>query len=576
MQTDTATSGSRRFGRSIYGKCLWITAMTALLVALLVSVLNLNVIQRIARDGVVDLGATNTSNTATVLGGAVRFQKIADIESQLAQLLDLSKERAIAAVVINAQGEVLAKVVQGSGDLTKVTVAARHALAQRTALSENNGLDIAVPVTFGQENDIVGILAVEWTTAPIMEQLKAEEAQTLVITAVALLGMLGASVLLLRRILGFPLQRLEKAVQAVASGDYRVEIEGAERQDEIGKLARNLDQMRIGLADAKQASDKVAADSIEQQNVIGALTSGLQNLAGGDLTTQISQQFSAQYQQLSDDFNNAARTLHDAMLTVVQNAEMIRQESEDIGRHSTDLSQRTENQAATLEETAAALDQLTGGVKSAADGAREVEQIVKEAQTEANESTQIVTQTVAAMSEIEGSSTQISTIISVIDDIAFQTNLLALNAGVEAARAGEAGRGFAVVASEVRALAQRSSEAAQEIKTLISGSSQHVARGVKLVGETGTVLTSITERVTEIATLTSGMANAASEQSRSLAEINIGVGQLDKATQQNAGMVESADAASQSLRRQAAVLGDTVGRFHTSDGQKAGGARAAA
>ena len=576
MQADNTAPRKLAFGRSIYSKCLWITAVTTIVVTLLVSVQNSAVTQRVAREGVVDLGATNTINTATVLGGAVRFQKVEDISGQLAQLLELSNERATAAVVINAQGEVLANISQGVGDIAKVTAAARHALAQGAAVSENDGLDIAVPITFGQENDIVGFLAVEWTTAPILAKLQREKVQTLVISAMALLAMLGVSVLLLRRILGFPLQRLEKAVQAVASGDYRAEIDGTDRQDEIGKLARNLDRMRNGLAEAKVASDKVEADSVEQQSVIAALTNGLQDLASGDLTTQIAQQFSVRYQQLSDDFNNAARTLHDAMLTVVQNAEMIRQESEDIGRHSTDLSQRTENQAATLEETAAALDQLTGGVRSAADGAREVERIVKEAQTEANESAQIVKQTVAAMSEIEGSSTQISTIISVIDDIAFQTNLLALNAGVEAARAGEAGRGFAVVASEVRALAQRSSEAAQEIKTLISGSSQHVARGVKLVGETGTVLTSITERVTEIATLTSGMANAASEQSRSLAEINIGVGQLDKATQQNAGMVESADAASQSLRRQAAVLGDTVGRFHTSNGQRPSGTRAAA
>lgn len=576
MSTSRSGALQGAFGRSIYTKCLWITAMTTLVVATLLSAQNFGVSERIARESIIDLGATNTANTAKVIGGAVRFQKTDDITLQITQLLDASNGRANAAVVINQKGEVLASLVSDGGDVAALTRTAKDALTTRGSSPASDALNIAIPVNFGQDGEAVGVLAVSWTAAPILARLKSEKIRTLMVSALALAVMLALSTYLLQRILGRPLQRLEAAVQSVANGDYNVVIADTERSDEIGKLAHNLDQMRDGLAEAKQVADQAAADHVEQQKVIEALTNGLQNLASGDLTVQISQTFSARYEQLGADFNNAARTLHDAMLTVVQNAEMIRQESDDIGRHSGDLSQRTENQAATLEETAAALDQLTGGVKAAADSAREVERIVREAQAEANESAQIVAQTVAAMSEIEGSSTQISTIISVIDDIAFQTNLLALNAGVEAARAGEAGRGFAVVASEVRALAQRSSEAAQEIKTLIGGSSQHVARGVKLVGETGTVLTTITERVTEIASLTSGMANSATEQSRSLAEINIGVGQLDKATQQNAGMVESADAASQSLRRQAAVLGDTVARFNTGTGRHVSGRRAAA
>jgi methyl-accepting chemotaxis protein len=173
----------------------------------------------------------------------------------------------------------------------------------------------------------------------------------------------------------------------------------------------------------------------------------------------------------------------------------------------------------------------------------------------------VVQKAVAAMTAIEKSSDEISQIVGVIDDIAFQTNLLALNAGVEAARAGDAGRGFAVVASEVRALAQRSSEAAKQIKTLIAGSSDQVANGVSLVGEAGEVLTRIAKHISHISGLISEIAAGAAEQSTGLAEINIGVTQLDKVTQQNAAMVEEATASSHALNAEAGNLGELVARF---------------
>ncbi|MBC7477338.1 MAG: hypothetical protein H7317_04495, partial [Pseudorhodobacter sp.] len=248
-------------------------------------------------------------------------------------------------------------------------------------------------------------------------------------------------------------------------------------------------------------------------------------------------------------------------LIVVETAESIQSRSREISQSSEDLSRRTENQAATLEETAASLDELTASIRTAAESAREVEGIVRSARHEAEESGLVVQGAVKAMTEIEHSSDQISQIIGVIDDIAFQTNLLALNAGVEAARAGEAGKGFAVVASEVRALAQRSSAAAREIKTLISASTQHVGRGVEQVGRAGTALENIVARVSHISTLVSNIASAAAEQSTGLAEINLGVTQLDQVTQQNAAMVEQSTAASQSLNQEAASLAELVAHF---------------
>ncbi len=298
-----------------------------------------------------------------------------------------------------------------------------------------------------------------------------------------------------------------------------------------------------------------------QTEVVEALSVGMRLLSEGDLTAQITKAFKPDYEQLRTDFNNAIATLRKAMLRVIDNAGSIRGEATEISNAADDLSRRTERQAATLEETAAALDELTASVRSAAEGAGLANQVVSDAKSNAESSGVVVQEAVDAMEEIQTSSGQISRIINVIDDIAFQTNLLALNAGVEAARAGEAGRGFAVVASEVRALAQRTSDAAREINDLISASGQHVNRGVDLVGQAGSALQQIVESVSNIASHVSEIAVSANEQSSSLAEINTAVNQLDQVTQQNAAMFEETTAASHSLTKEAEILTQTMAQF---------------
>ncbi len=312
------------------------------------------------------------------------------------------------------------------------------------------------------------------------------------------------------------------------------------------------------------AADNVrAAMEGDQRRVVDTLRAALAQLSDGDLTAVIETAFGADHEGLRRDFNAATANLRTAMCEVIDNAATIRAETTEITASAQDLSRRTEQQAATLEQTAAALDQMTSSVQSAAEGAGFANRMVAEAKENAERSGSVVREAVAAMGEIAASSERISRITGVIDEIAFQTNLLALNAGVEAARAGEAGRGFAVVASEVRALAQRSSDAAREIAGLISASSGQVRRGVDLVGEAGRALAGIERSVQEIFLRVSEIAVSAREQSAGLGEINAAVNQLDQVTQQNAAMFQQTSAAGLSLSREAEALSRTTGRFRT-------------
>jgi methyl-accepting chemotaxis protein len=337
-------------------------------------------------------------------------------------------------------------------------------------------------------------------------------------------------------------------------------LDGNGKPFKVVKFASDVTQIEN---DRLQNEEERAAKAKTQAAVVESLAGGLKALADGDLTARLDTAFGAEYEKLRTDFNVAIEKLQGAMTAIVNNAGGIRTGAGEISQAADDLSRRTEQQAASLEETAAALDQITATVRKTAEGAAQANGVVATTRADAQASGEVVRETVAAMAEIEKSSKQISQIIGVIDEIAFQTNLLALNAGVEAARAGEAGRGFAVVASEVRALAQRSSEAAKEIKGLISASSQHVETGVDRVGEAGKALELIVQRVSDISGLVSEIAASAQEQATALAEVNTAINQMDQVTQQNAAMVEESTAASHSLMQEASELNALVARFET-------------
>ncbi|QAY76629.1 methyl-accepting chemotaxis protein [Sphingosinicella sp. BN140058] len=372
----------------------------------------------------------------------------------------------------------------------------------------------------------------------------------------------GALGWLLSSVIARPITNMTSVMGRLAAGDTKVQIPGADRSDEIGAMASAVSVFRdTAVAEEKAKADKARSDA-EQQRIVSEVGNGLGQLASGDLTAEL-KNFPADYAKLQDDFNAAVTELRSAMTSIAASTTNIHGGSGEISQASDDLSRRTEQQAASLEETAAAMTQITTTVHNSAAGANQANKLVLATQADAQESSKVVSDAVAAMAEIEKSSQEITKIIEVIDKIAFQTNLLALNASVEAAHAGEAGRAFAVVANEVRALAQRSADAAQEIGTLISSSSKQVEGGVALVGEAGKALGRIIGSVDEVSGLVSQIAMAADQQSSALAQVNTAITEMDKVTQQNAAMVEESNAAARSLAEEATGLARLVGRFET-------------
>lgn len=368
-------------------------------------------------------------------------------------------------------------------------------------------------------------------------------------------------------------------MQRISKDSFDTKIDGTGRGDEIGEMARALQVFK----DNAIAKHCLEADSVRQREaaekhraqaeaerqktendrnfVVSSVALALEELSKGNLTFRLREHFTPEFQKLRLDFNEAVQKLQNAMKVIAKGADGIHLGTGEISQASDQLAQRTESQAANLEETAAALEQLTGAVRASADGAKLAKQAVAATKTDAEKSSDVVRNAVSAMGEIERSSKQIADIIGVMDEIAFQTNLLALNAGVEAARAGEAGRGFAVVASEVRALAQRSTAAAKEIKALISSSNQQVGTGVNLVGDAGRVLERIAAQVTQINTAIGEIAAAAEEQAAGLVQINSSITQMDRVTQQNAAMAEESTAESHRLAQEAQDLTHLIGEF---------------
>ncbi|WP_137129836.1 methyl-accepting chemotaxis protein [Rhizobium sp. FY34] len=427
------------------------------------------------------------------------------------------------------------------------------------------------------------------------------------ITLVGVVAGCAVGILFARRSLSAPIVELTNAMKQLAGGHYNTPVPSVGRPDEIGDMAGAVEVFKrngleVNRMNAQESGMRAKSDDLQARmaSVLAAAAEGdftcrvnkefgeesldrfarnvdqllgtvdeglrrtgdvLKRLAAGDLTETMAGDFRGAFAELQHNVNDAITNLARTMSEVRNATSSISSNSNELRTAADDLSRRTEQQAAALEQTSAALDEITAVVKTSTTRAQEASTMVGEAKDSTAQSATVVREAISAMGRIEQASREISQIINVIDEIAFQTNLLALNAGVEAARAGEAGKGFAVVAQEVRELAQRSANAAKDIKTLITKSGQEVAGGVNLVQKTGEALSEIETRVLAINDHIQSIATASREQATGLNEVNIAINQMDQVTQKNAAMVEETSAATHKLSQEANTLFTLLSHF---------------
>ncbi|MGJ0508713.1 MAG: methyl-accepting chemotaxis protein [Methylocystis sp.] len=370
---------------------------------------------------------------------------------------------------------------------------------------------------------------------------------------------------------------LSQAIAASAAAGYDSPLDvgpaPSELMLEVERMRKALRQQLVDVCEElvaerdadkrRQTEDRELSKSYVEAHEFFMTTfcDALIELSHGNLDVRLERPFSRDYEKLRVCYNESVDRLNTAFRATISGVHRLGSSTDQIASASGTLSERTCQQAASLEETTAALRQITTTVSKTSENAQNASSLVSDIRSNAEASSQVVRRAIKAMERIENSSEEIEKIIGVIDEIAFQTNLLALNAGVEAARAGEAGRGFAVAASEVRALAQRSAEAAKGIKSLIAGSTTQVREGVQLVSETGDVLTRIVSQVTGANDVVAEIAGGAREQSSALLEVNSALAEMDKFTQENATMVEKTAAATRNLEGEISAVIRAVSSF---------------
>ncbi|MBY4894373.1 HAMP domain-containing protein [Rhodobacteraceae bacterium N5(2021)] len=548
--------------KSLFLRVLALSALSTVIIV--VAAIGFSVWQtsQIAREGVVNLAESAVGNSAGQLGPHMRFGNAEAVQTELERHAVLAADNFVAIVAVDVSGVPIASV----GDATAhgLVDLGAEVLTSGTRQTAGQGYIVAEPVFFDNNGPPVGAIAIVWSPNAVLAKLAVQRAIAIAVLILVFIAILALMKRNLQKTLRVPITQVEQAVTGLAEGDYDKTVPLQDRADEIGAIAGALETLRARLSDAKADEARREEARHVQTIVVDRLAEAMTALSDGDLTHRIDDDMTEAYERLRMDYNAAVQRMAQVIGEVSYNVNSVARGSKAISQGSDDLASRTEQQAAALEQSAAAIGTLTESVQNTAQEARDVEAVVLNACATAESSGAIVQSAMNAMTDIEGSSAQVSQIIGLIDEIAFQTNLLALNAGVEAARAGEAGRGFAVVASEVRALAQRASDAAMQIKTLIGQSSSQVQTGVELVGNAGKALEEISRQVASISSHVSSIAQEAVGQATGLGEINEAVLSLDQVTQENAAMVEESNAAAHALSGEAHTIAELVAVFRVS------------